>query len=209
MMRIDSVSAQADRAGRHAVRFEDGSVMRLYPQTIQDFGLYAGQELTNEELISLKKAAGAMSARMRAVRIVAASAVSKGDLQQRLVHKGESAEDAKAAVAWMSELDLIDDQKTAEQIVRRCIQKGYGRSRAKQALYEKRIPKEYWDLVLADYPDQTDAIVSFLQARLSDSYTPRDLQKAMDALLRRGHSYNEIRRGLEQLSLDTDDFLEE
>ena len=191
------------------MRFEDGSVMRLYPQTVQDFGLYAGQELTNEELKGLKKAAGAMSAKMRAVRIVAASSVSKGDLQQRLVHKGESAEDAKAAVAWMSELNLIDDKNTAEQIVRRCIHKGYGRSRAKQALYEKRIPKEYWDSVLADYPDQTDAIVSFLQTRLSSSYTPWDLQKAIDALLRRGHSYSEIRRGLEQLSLDTDDFLEE
>ena len=191
------------------MRLEDGSVMRLYPQTVQDFGIYAGQELTDEELGCLKKAAGAMSAKMRAVRIVAASAVSKGDLQQRLVHKGESAEDAKAAVDWMSELDLIDDQKTAEQIVRRCIHKGYGRSRAKQALYEKRIPKEYWDFVLEDYPDQTDAIVSFLQTRLSDNSTPRDLQKAMDALARRGHSYSEIRKGLERLSLDTDEFPED
>lgn len=191
------------------MRFDDGSVMRLYPQTVQDFGLYAGLELSAEELKNLRSAAGAMSAKMRAVRIVAASGVSKGDLQQRLIHKGEAPKDAKAAVRWMSELDLIDDQKTADLIVRRCIHKGYGRSRAKQALYEKRIPKEYWDAVLADYPDQTEAIVSFLQARLDESFTPRDLQKVMDALLRRGHSYSEIRKGLEQLSFDTDDFREE
>lgn len=191
------------------MRFDDGSAMRLYPQTVQDFGLYAGQELSIEELNSLREAAGAMSAKMRAVRIVAASGVSKGDLQQRLIHKGESPKDAKAAVQWMSELDLIDDKKTAEQIVRRCIHKGYGLSRAKQVLYEKRIPKEYWDAVLADYPDQTDAIVSFLQARLHESFTPRDLQKVIDALLRRGHSYTEIRKGLEQMSFDTDDFREE
>ena len=44
MMRIDSVASQPDRAGRHLVRFEDGAVMRLYRQTIQDFGLFAGLE---------------------------------------------------------------------------------------------------------------------------------------------------------------------
>ena len=37
----------------------------------------------------------------------------------------------------MPGLDLLDDAKTAQQIVQRCISKGYGRSRAKQALFEK------------------------------------------------------------------------
>ena len=102
----------------------------------------------------------------------------------------------------MEDLNLLDDRKTAEQIVYRCISKGYGLARAKQALYEKRIPKEFWQEVLADYPDQTEAVVSFLRARLGQSWDERELRKAMDALLRRGHSYSEIRVGLQQLSLD-------
>ena len=116
--------------------------MKLYRQTIADFGLYSGIELTGEEYRNLKVAAGQMSAKMRAVRIVAASGVSKKDLEIRLIQKGESTQDAKNAVAWMSELDLVDDKKTAEHIVSNCIQKGYGISRAKQALFEKKIPKE-------------------------------------------------------------------
>ena len=36
------------------MRFEDGSVMRLYRQTVEDFGLYAGKELTEEETTILK-----------------------------------------------------------------------------------------------------------------------------------------------------------
>ena len=142
MMRIDSVASQPDRAGRHTIRFEDGSVMRLYRQTIQDFGLYAGLELSEDEMRALKIAAGQMSAKMRAVRIVSASNVSKKDLEQRLIHKGEDPKQAKEAVAWMEDLNLLDDRRTAEQIVHRCISKGYGLSRAKQALFEKRIPKE-------------------------------------------------------------------
>ena len=191
------------------MRFDDGSTMRLYRQTVEDFGLYAGMELSEDRMAALQTASGALSAKMRAVRIVSASSVSKRDLEQRLIHKGEDPQQAKDAVAWMAELDLIDDRKTAEQVVSRCISKGYGRSRAKQALYEKRIPKQYWEEVLSDYPDQTDAIVAFLRNKLGSSRDERDLRRAMDALVRRGHSYSEIRRGLEQLSLDAEDFPED
>ena len=186
------------------MRFEDGSVMRLYRQTVEDFGLYGGKELNDDELKTLRKAAGEMSANMRAVRIVSASSVSKRDLEYRLVQKGEDPKQARQAVEWMSELNLLDDAKTAEQIVNCCIHKGYGLSRAKQALYEKRIPKEFWEEALADYPDQTDKIVEFLRSRLDKESDERDVRRATDALLRRGHSYQEIRRAMEQLSFDAD-----
>ena len=202
------MEARPDRMGRHLVHLEDGSSMRLYPQTVQDHGLYPGLELTEAQLEALRIDAGKMSAKMRAVRIVTASSVSKGDLQRRLVQKGEDPEQARQAVAWMEELDLVDDRKTAEQVVSACIRKGYGLTRAKQALYEKRIPKAYWQEVLSEYPDQLDAIVAFLSMRLGESWDERELRRATDALIRRGHSYGDIRRGLQQLSMN-DDFLEE
>jgi len=186
------------------VRFEDGSSMRLYRQTVEDFGLCSGKELSEEELKALRMAAGEMSAKMRAVRIVSATSVSKRDLEQRLIHKGEDPKQAKQAVEWMSDLNLLDDAKMAAQVVQKCIHKGYGLARAKQALYEKRIPKEYWEDALADYPDQTDRILEFLRSRLSDGYDERDLRRATDALLRRGHSYHEIRKAMEALSLAED-----
>ena len=67
------------------MEFEDGTVMRQYRQTIEDHGLYPGAELTNEHFLNLQNAASAMSAKMRAVRIVSASSVSSRDLEQRLV----------------------------------------------------------------------------------------------------------------------------
>ena len=191
------------------MRFEDGFTMRLYRQTVEDFSLYPGRELDDEEFQKLRTAAGAMSAKMRAVRILSASNVSKSDLHQRLIHKGEDPEQAKNAVTWLEDLSLLDDRKTAAQVVQRCISKGYGLARAKQALYEKRIPKQYWDEALAEYPEQSDAIVTFLRSRLGSDWDRKDLQKAVDALLRRGHSYPQIRRGLEQLSLDLDELPEE
>ena len=183
--------------------------MRLYRQTVEDFGLYAGKELPEQEMEALVEAAGKMSAKMRAVRIVSATSVSKKDLQQRLIHKGEDPEQAREAVQWMSDLSLLDDGKVAEQVVARCIARGYGLARAKQALFEKKIPKEFWEDALADYPDQEEKIEDFLRARIRDPRDPKEVKRAVDALLRRGHSYGAVRRVLNQLKLDNEDFLED
>ena len=183
--------------------------MRLYRQTVEDFGLYTGLELTPEQVSNLRNAAGQMSAKMRAVRIVSASSVSKRDLQERLVRKGETEDQAREAVRWMEDLNLVNDADTASQIVSRCASKGYGLARAKQALYEKKIPRQYWEDALADFPDQSEHILAFLRSRLGTGWDQRDLKRTIDALLRRGHSYPDIQRALRQLELDMEDFPEE
>ena len=208
-MKVESLKTSPDRAGRYWVTFDDGSKMGLYRQTVEDFALYSGKELDEQETEALRTAAGQMSAKMRAVRIVSAASVSRRDLEARLVRKGEDPKQAKEAVAWMEDLHLVDDRATAEQVVSSCISKGYGLMRAKQALYEKRIPKEYWDEALADYPDQTEKITAFLKSRLDADSDEKQVRRAVDALIRRGHSYGAIRRALDALSFDTEDFQEE
>lgn len=205
-MKVESLKTAPDRAGRYWVTFDDGSKMGLYRQTVEDFALYSGKELDEQEAEALRTAAGQMSAKMRAVRIVSAASVSRRDLEARLVRKGEDPQQAKEAVAWMEDLHLVDDRATAEQVVSSCISKGYGLARAKQALYEKRIPKEYWDEALADYPDQTEKITAFLKSRLDADSDEKQVRRAVDALIRRGHSYGAIRRALDALSFDTEDF---
>ena len=208
-MKVESLKTAPDRAGRYWVTFDDGSKMGLYRQTVEDFALYSGKELDEQEAEALRTAAGQMSAKMRAVRIVSAASVSRRDLEARLVRKGEDKQQAKEAVAWMEDLHLVDDRATAEQVVSSCISKGYGLARAKQALYEKRIPKEYWDEALADYPDQTEKITAFLKSRLDADSDEKQVRRAVDALIRRGHNYGTIRRALDALSFDTEDFQEE
>ena len=202
-MRIDSISQSPDRTGRFLVKFSDGSTMKLYRQTLEDFRLYPGMELEN--LDALRESAGSYSAKMRAVRIVSASAVSKRDLENRLVRKGEDPGQAKEAVEWMAELNLVDDRQTARQIVERCIYKDYGLQRAKQALYEKQIPKSLWEEALEGYPDQTDAITRFLEQRIKDPSDPKQVKRAIDAALRRGHSYGQIKGALEQIGSEIEE----
>ena len=202
MTRIDSVSQSPDRAGRYLVKFSDGTSVRLYRQTVEDFRMYPGMEI--EDLQTLRDHDSRYSAKMRAVRIISASAVSRRDLETRLVRKGESEEQAKAAVEWLSDLNLLDDRQTARQIVERCIHKGYGLQRAKQALYEKQIPKSLWEEALEGYPDQLERIADFLRSKLKDPDDPKQVKRAIDAALRRGHSYGDVKRALERIGTESE-----
>ena len=184
------------------MKFSDGTSVRLYRQTVEDFRMYPGMEIA--DLQTLRDHDSRYSAKMRAVRIISASSVSKRDLETRLVRKGESEEQAKAAVEWLSDLNLVDDRQTARQIVDSCVRKGYGLQRAKQALYEKQIPKDLWEEVLEDYPDQTERIADLLRSKLKDPGDPRQVRRAIDAALRRGHSYGEVKRALERIGTESE-----
>lgn len=192
------------------VHLSDGTTMKTQDYVLADLGLYPGAVLDDEKLEALQKAAGLASAKQRAVRIVSATNISRKALEQRLAQKGETREDAEQAVTWLSDLNLLDDARTAEQIVRSAVNKGYGRSRIKQILFEKRIPEDYWEDALAQIPPMDDAVDKFLNQRLKGREPEeKELKRTIDALLRRGHSWQDIRAGLRRYSASLEADLEE
>ena len=177
--------------------FEDGKRLKAPAYKIVEMGLVPGAEVTPEAFLALENAQSLASCKERAVRILTASGLSKKELQKRLVQKGESGEDAEAAVAWLEELHLIDDLETAKQLVRSACLRGYGAARAKSILYEKGIPKELWDEALEELPEMDGAIDVFLRRKLDGrTLDAKQIKKTVDALLRRGHSYHDIQAGL-------------
>ena len=177
--------------------FEDGKRLKAPAFKVVELGLTPGAEVTPEAFLALENAQSLASCKERAVRILTASGLSKKELQKRLVQKGESGEDAEAAVAWLEELHLIDDLETAKQLVRSASMRGYGAARAKSILYEKGIPKELWDEALEELPEMDGAIDVFLRRKLDGrTLDAKQIKKTVDALLRRGHSYHDIQAGL-------------
>ncbi len=177
--------------------FEDGKRLKAPAFKVVELGLTPGAEVTPEVFLALENAQSLASCKERAVRILTASGLSKKELQKRLVQKGESGEDAEAAVAWLEELHLIDDLETAKQLVRSACLRGYGAARAKSILYEKGIPKELWDEALAELSEMDDTIDTFLRRKLDGrTLDAKQIKKTVDALLRRGHSYHDIQAGL-------------
>ncbi len=184
---------------KSVVIFDDGTTKKYLPQVAAEQGLFVGMELSEAEYQALEAANSAASAKQRAVRIVSAAAVSRGDLRQRLTQKGESPEDAENAVRWLEELKLLDDAETARQIVARGVSRGYGAERIKQMLYQKRIPRKYWEEALETLPDMREALTDFLQKRLGEEPDEKTIRSATQAALRRGFTWSEVREALERI----------
>ena len=201
-MTIEKLEPLARRPHWVAIHFSDGTVLKTQDYVVADQGLFTGQALSEAEHQALLEAVGRASAKARAVRMISAAGHSRRELERRLVQKGENAADAQAAVEWLSDLNLLDDARTAQELVRSAVAKGYGKARIRQILYEKSIPKEYWDQALALVPEMDEAIDRFLERRFGGTEPEeKEIKRAVDALLRRGHSYQDIRAGLQRYNL--------
>ena len=106
-MRVEAIEQTRSPQGKLRVRFDNGESLLILPAAIAELGLYAGMELPDAAMDSIKETCGAASARERAVRIVSAASVTKKELRHRLVQKGETEEHADEAVKWLSELHLL------------------------------------------------------------------------------------------------------
>lgn len=178
----------------------------VYPAVIAEHRLYVGMELSQEELESIVRSAAQVATRERAVRIISATAVTEKELRHRLRQKGEQEEQADRAVDWLKDLNLLDDRRAAESVVFQGISKGYGEARLRQMLYEKGVPRELWQEVLAELPSPHEGIRAFLTKRFRGKVPDQQEQKrATDALLRRGHKWSDIRLVMEEFASESYD----
>lgn len=207
-MILEKLTAVGTGGDRVMLWFSDGTKMRVPTTLVGDLGLYGGMELDEDALSNLMAEAQRASAKARAVRIVSTTSISQKELTRRLIQRGEAPEDAREAVKWLKDLGAVDDAAMAKTIVMRCIDKGYGEARIRQTLYEKGIPKEYWDEVLDNLPDMSDAIDRFLEKRFRGQMPDqKEVKRTIDALVRRGHRWSDISAGLKryEITLDSGD----
>lgn len=202
-MKIESLAPSAQPDGPLVCTLETGERLKVPTFLAVDLNLYAGRELSEDELSALRAAIARARTRQRAVRILSSTAISRAALEKRLTDKGAVPEDAQDTVQWLDELHLLDDAAVAEQVVQSAVRKGYGRRRIEQILYEKRIPREYWQDALAAIPDMDGALDNFLHRALDGkAVDDKLLKRTTDALLRRGHSWSDIRAALTRYRAD-------
>ncbi len=202
-MKLESLAPSAQPDGPLVCTLETGERLKVPPFLAADFDLYAGRELLDDELSALRAAIARARTRQRAVRILSSTAISRAALEKRLTDKGALAEDAQDTVQWLDELHLLDDAAVAEQLVLSAVRKGYGRRRIENILYEKRIPHEYWEAALAAIPAMDGALDTYLHRALDGrNVDDKLLKRTTDALLRRGHSWSDIRAALARYRAD-------
>ena len=205
-MKIEAIEATRSPNGKLRIRFADGKGLLVYPSVIAELHLSVGMEIPEAALESIQDSASEASARERALRILSASAVTEKELRRRLKQKGETEEHGDKAVRWLKDLELLDDRKAAEMIVAQGISKGYGEARLRQMLYEKGVPRSLWQEALEQLPVPDQGIRTFLEKRFRGKKPDRaEIKRATDALLRRGHKWNDIRRIMEEFTSEAED----
>ena len=139
-------------------------------------------------------------AKARALKILEKRDVSRKMLMDKLMEKGISEADACEVADWLTELRVIDDERYAGLVVRHYAGKGYGERRIREELYHRGVPREYWEAALEEMPEQDDTLERFIRSRLRGAEpNSENLRKITNALLRRGHSWEDIHAAAEHV----------
>ncbi len=193
-------------SGKFIVGFSDGSEMKLSLDIVADLSLYRGRELSDEEFSKLKASAELSACKERALRIIGARPLSEKELFNRLVEKGEAAENAEICVEWLRGLHYLDDTQYAGMIVRHYAAKGYGVQKIRSELFRHGVPKPLWEDAIAEMPETEDKAFELLCRRLgSDEPDRAELKKATDMLYRRGFSWDEIKSAVNKFKTERSD----
>lgn len=205
-MRITDFSAT--KKGRIALFVDGEFYCSLHLDIFAATSLEVGTEVNALQLESLRERSEETVTRERAIRLLSARSYTVQGLYEKLL--AYSDEDcASAAVTRMIELGLLDDEDYARRYASDCLKlKGWSRKKTKQSLLQKGIDRELAEETLAAFADEDDTgeepaiaalVLKKYRSRLEDE---QGVRKTIDALLRAGFRYDDIRRVLENLAED-------
>ena len=182
------------------------SVDEQYAFTVDEVYFYSlnlkeNTELTVEELSEITLKAGERRAYNYAVSLLSRREHTVKEIVEKLKRKGYGQFADKTTDRLMNE-GYLSDERFAKLYVRELINlKGYGRRRIKDELFRKGISRETADEVLAEteFPDSRlrDVIEKKYLRYLNNE---KGIQKTINALLRLGYSYGEIRDALREIA---------
>jgi len=206
MTRIERIQPSLHKKDRVLVYLTGGDLLRITPEELLRFGLRPGQELTEDVLEELRRAAARSQTRQRAAELAAGRMLSRKELSDRLVKKGADPQEAQETAQWLADLGAVDDAAYAGVIARHYAAMGYGPGRVRQELQRRGVPRDLWEDALAQLPDPEEAIDKFLAAKLWGKTPDRaTLQRLSAALQRRGFQWQDIRPALARLDRDMEE----
>ena len=187
---------------RVSVELNTGEEIKATLALVAELRLYAGKTLEERELEALRSSAALALCKNRGMELLSYRPMSARELRDKLVQKGEAAENAQAAVDWLQTRGFLNDERYAGMVARHYAGKGYGAGRIRQELQRRGVSRQLWDEALQELPEPEEKIDKFLSSRLKDPGDRAQVQKTSAALLRRGYSWEEIRAALARFRAD-------
>lgn len=197
-MTVSKVEPSRHVKGRVLIFFDSGECWKATEQEVLAFSLYPGRTLSDAEREALCAACGRSSAKAKAAELIGSRALSRCELEKRLLRKGVGEEDAAAAVDWLEEIGALDDAAYAGSVARHYAAMGYGPAKIRNELYRRGVPKEFWDEAIeAECSDNSAAIERYIASKLRGREADeKTIRRISDGLRRRGFRWDEIKTAL-------------
>ena len=139
----------------------------------------------------------------KAVSLLNYRAHSRKELADKLKQKtGCGDAELNEVLDRLEELGFLNDRSYAAAVVRSCARKGYGAQRALTELSRRGIPKELREEALAEMPEDGGALERLIRTKLKDPSDRDEVRKVTAAMVRRGFSWDEIRRAMDNVQCE-------
>ena len=171
-------------------------------------GLISGDEINEEELTAFEEAAGSRRAFNSALNSLDYRDHSEKEIRAKLLRKHD-ADYVEEAIERLIELDLINDERYAENYARELFEhKKFGRMRIISELRAKGISSDIAnaavdELFSEEEPDNIQRIVDIIGKRYYNRMNDEvGRKKVFSALQRMGYSFSDIREAMSEFSDD-------
>lgn len=171
-------------------------------------GLVSGDEINEEELTAFEEAAGSRRAFNSALNSLDYRDHSEKEIRAKLLRKHD-ADYVDEAVEKLIELDLVNDERYAENYARELFErKRFGKMRIKSELRAKGISADIAnaavdELFEEEEPDNVQRIVDIIGKRYYNRMNDEvGRKKVFSALQRMGYSFSDIREAMSEFSDD-------
>jgi len=199
--RVTAIKKQSRRPGRVNVYLDDKFAFGLSRELTARFGLLVGREVSNEQVLLIKKESFQEKLLVAAYRYLSYRPRSEKEVGDFLVRKGFSAGEVEDVTAYLGEQGYLNDDDFAHWWLEQRIQfRPRGCRLLRQELIQKGVSQEIIDQVLAkvDEKELIRRLINQKRFRAWDE-SDRGREKLIAYLGRRGFSWPVILEVLENL----------
>ena len=193
MMRLTAIRPRRKKLSLLVIDGEEA--MTVDTGVLQEMGYREGSELDDEQLKELLDRSQKRRAREKALYLLEYRNHSRKELEDK-ISRVTSREAAREAACHMQELGLVDDTAYACDCARELVyRKGFARSRARWELEKKGIDRETAEYALDElHADWEEILGDVVERKYSRQLTDdTGKRRTIQALMRRGYRYEEIR----------------
>lgn len=165
---------ESSKRGRRAIYVDGECVLDLPKAFVDQTGLRVGQSLLPDQQEELRQAAALQEARIAAVRALGRRALTRADLQRRLVSRGLPETAVEQTLNWLADHKYLDDEQYAQQRWQALLQRKLGAQGIAWKLAQEGVPKYVIQKLQAQYTEE-----------LNETELARELAERREATMRK------------------------